>query len=476
METNMTTDLVPGEDFRDCLFSRSHIEKKKGNGPDIKLILTFRNQRHAAKKWTVTDSERASIAASQFLIVCGKVDKGGSYDGEITINSVRSAAEQEIPEDISSYLSPCHESHTVHLTRFEQLVASVQEPNLLGLLLKIFDKEKEIWPQFCEAHAAGKKHHAYSGGLLHHSVEVAELCASAAAIVPTLSHDLLVACALVHDLGKLTEMEHGLNAGEYTAAGVLSGHISLGASRVRRFMDSIKGFPSQLKETVTHMILSHHGVLEYGSPKLPMFPEAQVLSQCDLLSARVFEYTEAAKNANGQLCVWLSGKESVQIYTGDLGLQKPAEVVRETTTTYVTQPREVPTFHTTKLRIRGLVAAGAPEQGNDEAGETREVVLPGCGADFLVRVTGDSMADEGIREHDVLFVKEIESPRNGDIVIAHVGATGEVVKRYRSDSAPGLDMGAQWLESENSSRNYPNIPVDSETRIRGKVVGLLRDF
>ena len=472
----MTTDLVPGEDFRDCLFSRSNIEKKKGNGPDIKLILTFRNHRHSAKKWTVTDIERASITASQFLIVSGKVDKGGSYDGEITINSVRSAAEHEIPEDISSYLSPCHENHLVHLTRLEHLIASVHEPNLYGLLDKIFDKEKEIWPLFCEAHAAGKKHHAYSGGLLHHSVEVAELCASAAVIIPTLSHDLLVACALLHDLGKLTEMEHGLNAGEYTAAGVLNGHISLGASRVRRFMDSIKGFPSQLKESVTHMILSHHGALEYGSPKLPMFPEAQVLAQCDLLSARVFEYTEAAKNANGQLCVWLSGKESVQIYTGELGLQTLPEVICETTATYVTKPREMPTFHTTKLRIRGLVAAGAPEQGNDEAEEMREVVLPSCGADFLVRVTGDSMVDGGIREHDVLFVKEIESPRDGDIVVALVGSTGEVVKRYRSDSVGSVDTGAQWLESENSSQNYPNIPVDGETRIRGKVVGLLRDF
>ncbi len=472
----MTTELLPGEKFRDRLFSRSHVEKKKGNGPDVKLILTFSNGRHSAKKWTVTDAERAAISLSPFLVVTGEVDKGGTYEGEITINSVRSAAEEEIPEDLTPYLRPGHEDAAQHLSRFEQLMSSVQEPNLRCLLDKIFDKEKEIWPQFCQAHAAGKKHHAYPGGLLHHSVEVAELCAAAAEIIPTLSRDLLVACALLHDLGKLTEMEHGLSAGEYTAAGILNGHISLGASRVRQIMNSLKTFPSQLKESVTHMILSHHGILEYGSPKLPMFPEAQVLAQCDLLSARVFEYTEAAKNANGQLCVWLSGRDNVQIYTGDLGLQMPPEVVKEAAFTYITQPRKVPAFQTVTLRIRGLVAAGSPDQGSREEEETREVVPPACGADFLVRVTGDSMADEGIREHDVLFVKEVESPRNGDIVVAHVGANGEVVKRYRSDPAAGTEVGAQWLESENSSRNYPNIPVDGDTRIRGKVVGLLRDF
>ena len=328
-----------------------------------------------------------------------------------------------------------------------------------------------------------KKHHAYQGGLLHHSIEVAELCASAAEILPTLSRDLLVACALLHDIGKLNEMDHGLNAGQYTAAGMLNGHISLGASRIRQFMNSCKGFPPLLKESVMHMILSHHGALEYGSPVLPKFAEAQVLAQCDLVSARVFQYSEAVKNAEGKLSVWLSGRENIQVYTGDLGLQEievpimlPTNVQAFMTSSETSVPT-TPTFKTTQMPIKALVAAGSPEQGStEEDEETREVVPPACGADFLVRVTGDSMADEGIREQDLLFVKRIEVPRDGDIVVAHMGASGEVVKRFRHDPTKSADNEKKWLESEKSVKNYPSLPIDGDTRIRGKVVGLLRDF
>ena len=470
----MTTDLVPGEEFRDYLFSRSNVEQKKGNGPDIKLTLAFNYRHYLACKWKVSEEEKSVLLNSQFLVLTGSVNKGGDYPDEIIITKLRGALAEETPSDHSPYLKPVHDNHQIHLTRFDHLVALVTDPHLSQLLEKVFDKSGKRWQEFCQACAAEKMHHNYRGGLLHHTVEVAELCAHVCEVIPELSRDLLIASALLHDIGKLEELEHGLNAGAYTNAGILSGHIMYGVINIRPYMkqDCIPGFPRELREAVTHMILSHHGTREFGSPQVPSFPEAHVLSECDMISARVFQYRDAISKKKD----WLPGKDGIRIFAGDLGLQKLPEVVRETTITYVTQPREIPTFQTTKLRIRGLVAAGAPEQGSMEEEETREVVLPTCGADFLVRVTGDSMADEGIREHDVLFVKEIESPRNGDIVIAHIGATGEVVKRYRSDSATGLDMGAQWLESENSSRNYPNIPVDSETRTRGKVVGLLRDF
>ena len=213
------------------------------------------------------------------------------------------------------------------------------------------------------------------------------------------------------------------------------------------------------------------------------FAEAQVLAQCDLISARVFEFSEAVRNAEGHLSVWLSGKEYVQVYTGDLGLQEieflptPPKAVPTFTTYSETSAPTLPIFNTVRMPIKALVAAGSPEQGSaEEDEETREVVPPACGADFLVRVTGDSMADEGIREQDLLFVKKIEVPRDGDIVIAHMGASGEVVKRFRYDPTKTADHEKKWLESENSAKDYPNLPIDNDTRIRGKVVGLLRDF
>ena len=477
-------ELTPGKDFRDLLVSRSHIEKKKGNGPEVKLTLTFNNHRHSAKKWNLTETERDILCSSQFLIISGSVENGGGYHGEITITNFRQALIDELPSDISPYLCPRHDDFDKHLLRFEQLVALVQEPNLRGLLAKIFDKDKDIWPVFCEAHAAGKKHHAYPGGLLHHSVEVAELCVAASQIIPSLSRDLLITCALLHDLGKLNEMEHGLNAGEYTVAGILNGHISLGSSRVRQVMNNTKGFPPLLKESVMHMILSHHGALEYGSPKLPMFAEAQTLAQCDLLSARVYEYTEAAKNANGQLSVWLSGKDNIQIYTGDLGLQTVEEPISipfiepvpKFTTEAASYVQETTAFYKTRLPIRGFVAAGSPEQSSEEEGETREAMPPPCGADYLLRVTGDSMIGAGICHSDLLFVKSQETAKDGEIVIANVSNHGEVVKRLRRDPAANGGAGQVWLDSENPSPEYQPILVVEDTRIQGRVVGLLRDF
>ena len=477
----LIAELVPGAKFNHCIYQKKKVEVKTAkNGAYLQLELSDASGRKTMKKWQATEEDIFVARRSKFLLVSGCVEEHGQYKSDVRITTLAAAEE---PQFLDGFLTPFANDHPDHISRFERLSLSVREPNLRRLLDKVFDKEKEIWPLYCRAYAAAKKHHAYPGGLLHHSVEVAELCASAAEIMPTLSRDLLVTCALLHDIGKLNEMDHHLHAGEYLAAGVLNGHISLGSSRIRQVMNSLKEFPSLLKEAVTHMILSHHGVLEFGSPVVPKFAEAQVLAQCDLISARVFEYSKAVSSAQGELSVWLSGKENIQVYTGDLGLQ-PAEVsaerpdaVQAFMTTAGKQPPNFSEFRTKRMSIKALVAAGSPEQGSaDQDEEVRDVIPPACGADYLVRVTGDSMADEGIREHDLLFVKSIEAPRDGDIVIAHMGVSGEVVKRFRHDAAKTTGQERKWLESENAGKNYPCLPIDHDTRIRGKVVGLLRDM
>ena len=468
------SELLPGISFENCIYLRKSTEAKTAKNGESYLLLTLADAsgQITGKKFQATEHEILVTSQARFLSVSGSVEKDGQFKGSVTVKKL-TAVEQ--PENIEDFLSPFPENHKDHQKHFSALLKSIQDPNLSALVRDIFDSKKETWEQFKSASAAQYRHHAYRGGLIEHTTEVAELCDKACHVLTHLRRDFLVTCALLHDIGKLDEMEHGLSAGEFTECGTLVGHTVSGAMRIGVAADGLVDFPKTLKSGLIHMLLSHHGRIDFGAARTPACAEAWVLHECDNMSAKAHEYQHilSASVTSGQFSVKNQGE---YYFVGDLGLQKLPEVVRETTITYVTQPREIPTFQTTKLRIRGLVAAGAPEQGSMEEEETREVVLPACGADFLVRVTGDSMADEGIREHDVLFVKEIESPRNGDIVIAHVGATGEVVKRYRSDSAPGVDTGAQWLESENSSRNYPNIPVDSETRIRGKVVGLLRDF
>ncbi len=473
-------NLKPGDQVYGRVFAVTGTEHVvKNNFHFLVFSLSDCTGTCAASFLDYSEDNYLTLCQAKLIKVHGEVQTEKKYRGQIKVNKFVVA---EVPQDLTPYLQPLPGNHEDVKSRFLTLGETVTDSHLHKLLRRVFDTDKNTWMDFCMACAADKMHHAYRGGLLEHSLEVAELAESICNIVPSLNRDLLIACALLHDIGKLEEMEHGLSKGNYTASGILVGHVNSGAFLLCRYMYGMKNFPAQLIETVTHMIMSHQGTLEFGATRLPAIAEAQVLSQCDMLSARLFQYSEVAVSSQGKLSAWLPGKKEGRAYTGDLGLEKVKainnmpEPVKEFKTTSASITVASSTFHTIRMRIRGLVAAGSPEQGSAEDEETREVVPPACGADFLVRVTGDSMMDEGIRERDLLFVKVIETPKDGDVVVAHVGVLGEVVKRYRCEPARNAGQEKKWLESENSSQNYPNIPVDNDTRVRGKVVGLIRDF
>ncbi len=142
--------------------------------------------------------------------------------------------------------------------------------------------------------AGVKLHHATRGGLLHHTLSVVHLAQSIVTLYPWLNADLLLAGATLHDIGKLVELDTGSLglAGAYTPAGQLLGHISIGMSMVAQAAE-VTMVPASTAMLVKHMLLSHHGNPEYGSPRLPMIPEAEVLSVCDLLDSRMYEMRTA---------------------------------------------------------------------------------------------------------------------------------------------------------------------------------------
>lgn len=471
MPNTFPNELKPGNSFTHRLFLCTNVAAGTGNGPKIRLTLNDSVQSRAGKIWTPAEGDLERLLECTFVEASGFVNDKDKYVGELTIDSFEAA---DTPDDITPFLPPPHADCASHQARFRALLVSVQEPHLRQLLELIFAEDKPLWPRFREAVAAKKKHHAYRGGLLHHTVEVAESCAALCTVYVELERDLAVTGALLHDIGKLDEMEHGLRAGEYTEAGVLSSHIQLGADKVARFIAKIPGFPPALRNSVRHMMESHHGRPEFGSPKPPMFSEARLLSDCDSLNAWVFQCEAARADVRGQKQVYLPGKDSIAIFTGDLGLQAPPETpaATEPARTFQTAPlrraEPLPSFATMRLPVRGLAAAGTPEQSSDTEEDMHDTTLPAGMADFLVRVTGDSMVDVGIDEGDLLLIKRCEQPTDGDLVVAHLGTRGEVVKRLRYDG------GAGWLHSENRAQNYPPLPTDSDTRIQGRIVGTLK--
>lgn len=177
---------------------------------------------------------------------------------------------------------------------FEELysrAAGFANEDLSRLVTFIMDDTKEDllrWP------AAVKLHHAQRGGLLYHTLTMLRAGEMMCEIYPALSRDLVLGGIILHDMSKMKELsvgELGL-ASEYTIEGQLIGHISMGCAMVERVSAQL-GISDEVRMLMEHIILSHHGVPEFGSPRLPMFPEAEVVSQLDRLDAQLFEMFDA---------------------------------------------------------------------------------------------------------------------------------------------------------------------------------------
>ena len=169
--------------------------------------------------------------------------------------------------------------------QLEASVESLANPDLKRLLNALL-ADTELAQAYREAPAARQLHHAWLGGLLEHVVSLLGLADRVAAHYPLLDRDLLVTGVILHDIGKIRELEWETGF-DYTVEGVLRGHIQMGGDLVEKTVAALPDFPDRLRTLVLHMILSHHGKLEFGSPKLPMIPEALVLNFLDDLDAKM---------------------------------------------------------------------------------------------------------------------------------------------------------------------------------------------
>ena len=171
---------------------------------------------------------------------------------------------------------------------WRQLEASVESLTNADLkrLLNALLADAALAQAYREAPAARQLHHAWLGGLLEHVVSLLGLADRVAAHYPLLDRDLLVTGVILHDIGKIRELEWDTGF-DYTVEGALLGHIQMGVDLVEKTIAGLPGFPDRLRTLVLHMILSHHGKLEFGSPKLPMIPEALVLNFLDDLDAKM---------------------------------------------------------------------------------------------------------------------------------------------------------------------------------------------
>jgi len=176
-----------------------------------------------------------------------------------------------------------------------ELVATVREPHLHALLERVLGPESDLGVSYRLAPAAKHYHQAYRHGLLEHSLGVAQAVSAISATFPGIDRDVAVTGALLHDIGKLETYRMQERAIELTDAGRLHGEIALGYYRVRRTIEQIDGFPHELGQAVGHIILSHHGSLEHGSPVVPCTREATLVHMIDNLGGRLGSFDRLEK-------------------------------------------------------------------------------------------------------------------------------------------------------------------------------------
>jgi 3'-5' exoribonuclease len=296
---------------------------RKPSGQYLAITLADKSGQFEARMWEDFADVLQTCSTGCYVKVQGQVSK---YQGkfQITLTKMRLAAASEI--DTADFVPTTQYDIPTMAAELRSYVAAFKNPHLRRLVFSFLD-DPTLGPQFLEAPAAKRLHHAWIGGLLEHVLHLVRVCLATAPFYPEVDPDLLVTGAILHDIGKVRELSWG-SSFDYTLEGQLIGHISIAQRLLQEKITqldaeaaaqshlpaspqalealslfaagkasapqlspsaqdpSVQQFPPDLRLLIEHMILSHHGKLEFGSPKLPMTPEAMLLSALDDLEAK----------------------------------------------------------------------------------------------------------------------------------------------------------------------------------------------
>jgi 3'-5' exoribonuclease len=285
-EQNITTFfLVHEKEIRNTREGKSY----------LRLELGDRSGTIEARMWDLFEAIAKDINRDDFVKVQARVEIYRNKP-QLALQQVRRAKPEEI--DLVDFLPHTKEDVEKMYAQLLQYAHSMRNPWLKTLVCGIVTDPK-VAPRFKRAPAAKVMHHAYIGGLLEHVVGLCGLAQQLAAHYAELDLDLLLTAAMLHDVGKLDELCYERAIG-YTTEGQLLGHIVMEIETVSRAMDAIPNFPAPLKTVVQHLLISHHGQYEFGSPKLPMIREAMVFHYMDDMDSKIAAVRSALASGAGE--------------------------------------------------------------------------------------------------------------------------------------------------------------------------------
>jgi len=279
-------ELEDGQRVKGVYAVRERELRRKRNGePWLRLALGDASGGAEAVAWEDAEALYAIAAPGAAVLLGGVFEVSERWGPKIKLSELAAAEPGSYEE--AELAAESEVSFEELEAKLRQLLETVQEPQLRDLLERFFGERSPIWARFRDAPAAKRYHQAYRHGLLEHTVSVAQAVSAAANFFPGIDREVAVAGALLHDIGKTIAYNDDPLAIDLTDAGRLQGEIPLGYYTVRREIEEIASFDPGLAQAVLHIILSHHGSLEHGSPVVPATREAVLVHMIDNLGGRL---------------------------------------------------------------------------------------------------------------------------------------------------------------------------------------------
>lgn len=304
-------DLQEGARIDDRFLVKSaRLSETRAGKPYLILTVMDKSGELSGPVWDNAEQLQEICKPGEFVQLRGSVQ---SYREklQLKVDDLSAVSKEQI--DLADFLPATHHDRQEMAAELQAMVRTVTNPFLKKLLNHFFKKD-EIWQRFQEAPAAKGIHHAYIGGLLEHSLSMAKVADMLAGHYEGVDRSLLIAGALLHDLGKVEELYMVNGVIDYTDRGRLKGHLVIGSEMIGQVAGKIRDFPEELIERLQHLILSHHGRQEYGSPAVPMTVEAFLLNYIDELDSKMNVLEQLRRKMNSAEMSWSDYQRSLERY------------------------------------------------------------------------------------------------------------------------------------------------------------------
>jgi len=304
-------DIQPGMQINDIYLVAQPILRNTARGDlYIAMFLSDKTGKMNSRMWQATEQIYQQIPAEGYLQIRGKSEL---YQGamQIIVNELQVVDPSKV--NPAEYMPRTEKDVVAMYKELLEILASIENLPLRNLI-SLFVKDSDLMKRFCAAPAAMQMHHNYLGGLLEHTLNMLHAAQGLFPLYPRIQKDLVVAAIFLHDIGKTRELSYNVGIG-YTDQGQLLGHIIQGSQMVARMADQLAAagnpVPQPILDNLLHIIISHHGTLEFGAVRVPATPEAYMVHYIDNLDAKMNQTTTLIENDPGE-GNWTSYQKSLE--------------------------------------------------------------------------------------------------------------------------------------------------------------------